>query len=113
LEGSVIDMSTFTKVGETDRGSSPLFRETELINLFIVTATLRRRSSGGMSVIVQWATSDERFVIQPKGEMTYPDGAQIEVLLSTVVSSRRGCYNGHAAVEAIRTAPGVWSQNNA
>lgn len=71
-------------------------------------AILHRLPRRGMSVTISWQTFDERFVVKPDGVMSYQDGAEILVLVSTVTSTHRGCLNGHARIEAVQTSPETW-----
>ena len=111
------DLRDWAAVGVIDRPTDSLIKtDVNRINLYVALAVLHRRPRGGMSVTVQWQTFDERYFVRPdKGmpdhDMTYQDGDQILVLVSTVTSTQRGCHNGHARIEAIQTSPGKWCRN--
>ena len=105
------DLRNWTTVGVTNHSTgSWSAADVNRTNFCMALAILHRRPRGGMSVTISRQTSDERFVVKPDGEMTYQDGAQILVLVSTVTNTRRASINGHASIEAVQTSPSTWSR---
>lgn len=109
----VSDLKGWSPAGATDLGTSLVPSDVEFYSLYVAPAII---SPGGADkrplVRVYWSTGPaERFIVEFEGDMTYRDGEETLVVISTLTSTRLGCANGHAHIEAVQIAPGVWCQN--
>jgi hypothetical protein len=81
----------------------------------MATGRLRSRKKlvgEGMShsVMIVWPVEGERFpLLNREAEMTFDNGAEIKVLLST--ETRPGAINADAMLLAYEVSPGVWVPN--
>lgn len=114
-----IQVTTWVSMGECPPSPTSSYAT----NLFMASATLRRTGREGThlwvvlewtpsnGVVLEWTTSDEVYPIRftPTTDVSFTDGEMIQVILSA--STDPNSTSGHAHIEAVEVASGVWEPN--
>lgn len=110
-----MDVENWVRVGLTEHSTTTLTRDRYYTSFWMATGKLRSRKKlvgDGMShsAMIVWPVEEERFpLLNRAAEMSFDDGAEIKVLLST--ETRPGAINADAALLAYEVSPGVWVPN--
>ena len=109
------DMRKWTLIDTqvTNKGSS-LYEETTKIWQAPARLTTRttRRGNRYQQATISWQTSDEKFPVKTAEEITCEDGERIvNVRITTVTSSHRGCNDGNPRLIEVEVEPGTWRTN--